>query len=397
VPAITLAWPAPVAAEATPIPLAGPVKRPTPLPAQTPPSAASASDYWGLLDVRPLFATPSTRVTERGGYGVGVVAADPLHVHQFAGAVGVGPDQGTGVGMASYTCSAYVLQGQALAWRDERTYADRLWNRWGGTYDYSENTAGGELRLGQGLAGITRRFFTYVAAGFSHASTVSDAQEEWAGQPVLYGDTPFTGTERYLEAVVGFASGTTFPTSYTREDGSRIALSYRHSGLDGDYQGDRLLGVGSYVLSVWPEGGHQLVAGGAVGWSSQPRSYLQGRFQVGGTSGLDLPRGYGSTVATGDHLLGWTTAYRLPVLRPWIGLGTTPFSLRQVVLEGFLEGAKVSPDHPGGLGDWYRSVGAELRLNLEIWAFRTNPGVGAARQLDGVEDSTVYVTLEFTR
>lgn len=394
---IELAWPAPVAADPAPIPLQAAVKRPSAAPADPPPSTAPATDYHGLPAIRPLYATPTTRVTERGGWGVAAVAADPLNTHQVVGAVGVGNVERSGVGFASYTCSPFVLQGQALAWRDERSYADRLWDRWGRTYDYTENTAGAELRLGQGLAGISRRVFGYLAGGFSRATTVSSSEARWAGVPAISGDTPFIGTERYLEAVVGFASGTTFPTSYAREDGSRIALSYRHSGLGGDLEGDRLMAAGSYVLSVWPEAGHQLVAGGVVGWSAQPVSYLQGRFQVGGSSGLDLPRGYGSTVAAGDQLLGWTAAYRLPVWRPWAGIGTTPFSLRQVVLEGFVEGAKASPDRPGGRGDWYRSAGAELRLNLEIWAVRSNPGLGWARQLDGAEDDAVYFTLEYTR
>lgn len=397
VPAITLAWPAPVAADAAPIPLAQAAKRPTPLPADAPPAAAPAQDYHGLPLIRPLYLTPTTRVTERGGWGVAAVAADPLHTHQLVAAVGVGNVERSGVGFASYTCSPWVVQGQGLGWRDERSYPDRLWDRSGRTYDYTENTTGGELRVGQGMVGITRRFFAFAAAGASNSRPVSSSEARWSNQPAISGDTPFIGQERYLEAVVGFASGTTFPTSYTREDGSRIALSYRHSGLGGDFEGDRLMTTGSYVLSVWPSAGHQLVVGGALGWSAQPTSYLQGRFQIGGSSGLDLPRGYGSTVAAGDDLLGWTTAYRLPVWRPWAGLGTTPFNVRQVVLETFLEGAKASSDHPGGNGAWYRSAGAELRLNLEIWAFRSNPGLGWARQLDGAEDSTLYFTLEYTR
>lgn len=397
IPAIPLAWPAPARPLAAAVPPASP-KHPTPLPASSAELAPPAGDYQGLTAIRPLFWTPTTQVTAHGGYGVAGVAADPLRQHEVVVAAGAGAAEGSAIGQASWLVAPWPLQIQALAWRDERAYDDRRWGVVSGrTYDYVENVSGGELRLGEGLAGTQRRAFAYVAAGMETSRSNRDAVRRYAQEPTA-GDEPFIGDDRYLDVVAGYASTTLFPTSYSREDGSRVALSWRHSGFGGDLEGERLLALGSYVLSVWPDGGHQLVAGGAVGWSAGPRSYLQGRFQLGGpSSGIDLPRGYSSLVATGDHLLAWSGGYRLPVWRPWAGLGTTPFALRQVVLEGFLDAAKASSDHPGGDGWWYRSTGGELRFNLEIWAMRLNPGLGVARQLDGREATESYFTLEYAR
>ena len=68
-----------------------------------------------------------------------------------------------------------------------------------------------------------------------------------------------------------------------------------------------------------------------------------------------------------------------------------------MVLEGFLDAAKASSDHPGGDGWWYRSAGGELRFNIEVWSIRLNPGLGIARQLDGAEATEAYFTLEYAR
>ena len=145
-----------------------------------------------------------------------------------------------------------------------------------------------------------------------------------------------------------------------------------------------------------PEAGHQLVLGGLVGWTSENATKtLQGRFAVGPPNEFGFPRGYTSTQAMGDYLQGWSLAYRLPLWRPFQGFGTGPFGFRQFVLEGFIEGAKVSYDNLRAAAPWYRSAGGELHADLEIWALRLAPGLGVARQLDGEEATVTYLTLGF--
>jgi hypothetical protein len=201
--------------------------------------------------------------------------------------------------------------------------------------------------------------------------------------------------EQYSEAVLAYDDGTLFPTGYAREDGLAFAVTYRHSGYGGDLDNDRVLGLGSYVFSVLPEWGQQLVVGGAVGWSEGDR-FLQGQFSVGGTFNLNqLPRGYTDTTAIGSYLLGGTVAWRTPVWRPFWGHSTTPFVTRQAVLELFFDAAKASSDRLGGDGEWFRSAGANLHLNLMVWELMVNPGIGVARQLDGDEDTTVLFGLDF--
>ena len=394
-PALDLAWPARLVAPAPAVATATDPKIPSPLPEEAPAAAGPAEDYHGWAELRPLFWTPTTAVTARGGYGVVGILSDPLHTHSVVGAVGAGPNESTLVGTLAATTTGGWVQAQAVGWRDERTYEDQVVDRYGRLYDYTENVTAGELRIGQGLAGTRRRVFGYVAVGLANHQAVERAVERYA--PFNPRSLPvFDGQERYAEVVVGYASSTIFPTSYTREDGPRITLALRQSGADGDLTGRSAQLGGSWVFSVWPKAGHQLVVGGVVGWSDLEGTWLQQRFQVGGNSGLDLPRGYPTLMAQGEHLLGWTTAYRMPLFRPFSGASTTPFAFRQLVLEGFCDGAKASNDRPGGAGTWYRSAGGEVRADVEIWYLQFAPGLGLARQLDGGEDTVAYFTLEFT-
>ncbi len=391
VPRIDLAWPAPVPAVAVP----GPVPRPlTPLPATTG-TAPPATPYRGLTELAPLFWTPTTQVTPVGGLGVVAVAADPINSHQVIASLGVGDHDQTLVGSAAYLCAAWTLEIGVLAWRDERTYDNQLYDGAGNGYDLVDTTENVEIRAGYGLLGRQRRFQAYLALGQARTEETSASQDRHQGQ-TLFNRPAFAGRETYVEGTLAFSSNLLFPTSYTREDGTLAAATWRSSGFGGDLEGQRLVARAAHTISVWPSAGHQLVVGGLVGWTSQDATRtLQGRFAVGPPSTLGIPRGYHETAAIGDYLLGWTLAYRLPVWRPFRGLGTTPFALRQVVVEAFLDGAKVMADSLGDRAPWYRSAGGELHLDTEIWALRLAPGLGVARQLDGPEDTVAYLTLGF--
>ena len=216
-------------------------------------------------------------------------------------------------------------------------------------------------------------------------STVDSAAEKYDGL-ATFNLTPFTDTEQYTELTLAYSDATLFPTSYTLDDGTSFAVKYRHSGYGGDMEQDRVIGLGTYVLSFWPRFGQQLVFGGALGWT-EGDDYLQNQFSVGGTYGLNqLPRGYGTTQALGQYLVGGSVAYRTPVWRPFSGHSTTPFVDRQTILELFFDAAKVSSDKLDGTGDWFRSIGANIHMNWMVWELMVNPGIGIAYQLDGDQD-----------
>ena len=210
---------------------------------------------------------------------------------------------------------------------------------------------------------------------------------------------PFTGNEKYAEATLGYADVTSFPTSFSRENGPTLLASYRVSGgngLGGDLYRKRLVGVASYTWSIAPRWGHQVVGAAYAGWSDPDgATTLQGAFTIGGTATVLTPRGYPERLVSGYYLFGYSGAYRLPVWRPFANFGTTPFGVRQVTLEGFLDAAQVSTDHVHGNGEWYRSVGGELAVDLEIWALRLAPGFGVAHQIDGKEATTGYLRLGY--
>ncbi len=392
VPTLTLAWPAPVAATTDVRTSATAI---SPIPAGSAAITAPTAPYRGLMEMRPLFWTPTTQVTPVGGLGVVGVAADPVDTHEAIASAGFGDHDATFVGSAAYLCAAYPIEVGVVAWRDERTYSNQLFDGTGRGYDLVDNTSQIELRAGYGLVGRHRRFQAYVSAG--RASTIeSAASRERHQDQVLYNRPAFTGNENYLEGTLAFSSNLLFPTSYTREDGTTAAATWRSSGYGGDLRGQRLVARAAHTVSVWPRGGHQLVFGGLVGWTSEDATRtLQGRFSVGPPSDLGFPRGYLKTTAVGDYLLGWTLAYRLPLWRPFDGVGTTPFAFRQVVLETFIDGAKVSNESLGDQAPWYRAAGAELHADSEIWALRLSPGLGVARQLDAEEDTVAYLTLGF--
>ncbi len=392
-PKIPLAWPAPVGKYAGAD--AAAVKPRFSLPAEAGDAAAlTVEPYRGLAEIRPLFWTPTTYAVPEGGFGVIGMMADPIFSHVLIGSAGVGLDAASPVGLASYAYGGWPLDVGAVAWQAERAYDEQIVASDGNLYDYVESRRSAEVRLGHGLTGMRRRFQLYVAAGLAEYNAVDRAEEDYAGL-ATFNLTPFTDTERYAEATLAYSDATLFPTSYTLEDGTSFAVNYRHSGFGVDMDQDRVIGLGTYVLSFWPRFGQQLVFGGALGWT-EGDDFLQNQFSVGGTYGLNqLPRGYGTTQALGQYLVGGSVAYRTPVWRPFSGLSTTPFVDRQTILELFYDAAKVSSDELDGNGDWFRSVGANLHMNWMIWELRVNPGIGIAYQLDGEEEVRGLFGLDF--
>ena len=404
VPQLTLAWPAPNVRDSGLIQgpgiVVGPQQPPTPLPPVADATAipAVARGYWGIRELRFLFWTPSTLVTPYGGLGVQAIAADPLYTHRILVGAGVGDYEHTPVGYAGYTWSPYVIGFRASGWRSEVSYGNDVITASGQTYNYVESQTTAEVRAGWNLGGSQRRLSLSAAYGTTYYRGIDSAAKAYENETVI-SLPPFTGYERYAEGLIGYADTTEFPTSYSREDGPTLLASYRVSGtngLGGDLERKRLTGLGAYTWSIFPHWGHQIVGGGYAGWSDQNgASNLQSQFTIGGANLILNPRGYPDPVVSGYYLVGYSGAYRLPLWRPFDNYGTTPFGLRQVILEGFFDAAQVSTDHLHGNGDWYRSAGGELAADLEIWALRMAPGLGVAKQLDGKENTVGYIRLGY--
>jgi hypothetical protein len=296
--------------------------------------------------------------------------------------------------LASYAYGGWPIDLGIVGWQAERAFDDQVLASDGRRYDYVENKRSVEARIGHGLTGLRRRFQFYAAAGIAEYRPVHSAAEEYNGLAQLNLE-PFTDVERYSELTLAYSDSVLFPTGYTLEDGSSFAVQYRHSGYGGELDLDRVIGLGSYVLSLWPRYGQQLVFGGGLGWS-EGDDYLQTQFSVGGTYNLNqLPRGYTTTQALGQYLVGGSIAYRTPVWRPFQGHSTTPFVDRQTVLELFFDAAKASSDRLNGDGEWFRSVGANLHMNWMVWELMVNPGIGIAYQLDGEEEARGLFGLDF--
>lgn len=401
VPSITLAWPAPITERPQAMPASGNRMAPTPLSAPGEPAAAAdgslpgVRSYWGPRELRFLFWSPTTFVTRDGGLGVQALLADPVYTNQVTVGVGVGDVEGQAVGSASYTWSPWAIGFSVAAWRSELTYTDEIVDAALREYDYTETRSTVEARAGYRLLGNERRVRANVALGTTRYRAVDASTERYAGQTILSVD-PFTGTERYIEGTLGWADTSSYPTSYTKEDGPTLIATARQSGLGGDLYRKRLTTSGSYTWSLFKRLGHQVVGAGWVGWSDPDgATTLQGAFDLGGSANPYSPRGYPERIVTGYYSLGYSVAYRLPVWRPFANFGTTPFGFRQLVIEPFLDGGQVSTDHVHGNGGWYRAAGGELAADWEVWALRLDPVVGVAKQLDGAEDVTTYVRLGF--
>ncbi len=392
-PKISLTWPAPVGKNANPD---AKVEARFTLPEDRgDPAALTVEPYRGLLEIRPLFWTPTLAAVPEGGLGIAGLMADPVFTHLLIGSAGIGLAEASPVGLASWAYGGWPIDIGIVGWQAERSYDEQIVASDGNLYDYVEVRRSAEFRLGHGLTGLRRRFQLYAAAGIAEYDTVDSAAEEYDGL-ATFNLTPFTKVEQYTEFTLAYSDATVFPTSYTLEDGTSFAVSYRHSGYGGDLKQDRVIGLGTYVLSFWPRFGQQLVFGGALGWT-EGDEFLQNQFSVGGTYGLNqLPRGYGTTEALGQYLVGGSVAYRTPVWRPFWGHSTTPFVDRQTVLELFFDAAKVSNEElDGDDGEWFRSVGANIHMNWMVWELMLSPGIGVAQQLDGDEATRVLFGFDF--
>jgi hypothetical protein len=388
-PTVVLPWPAPVVrralgAEATGVDQPDPTG-PVPADGGAP---AAARPYSGLRELRPRFWTPTTAVVPEGGLGVVAVAADALMTHTVIASAGLGYHERSPVGLVAWTYSGWNPGLGFIAKRSELDYDQQVLAADGNFYDYTETVDTLEGRVGYGLGGFERRWQGWLAAGVDRHAAVDSATDDYAGLDTA-DPQPFVGDERYLELTIAYDDSILYPTSYDREDGTSLALRARTS----DQRGSSVLGMASYSLPVWAEGGHQLVGAMQMGWSDGPHD-LQARFGIGGNRAEGLPRGYPTVIERGRCLEAYSLAYRLPVWRPFDGAGTSPWVTRQVVLEGFYDAASVT-DSLQDKHRWYRSAGAELHLDFSYWLVRFAPGVGVARQIDGLEDTAGYLSLGF--
>ena len=386
-PRLPLAWPAPVERQALGPAVSGD-DRADPQPAT---AAASplppAQPYSGLASLRPRFWTPTTMAVPEGGLGAVAVATDALLTHTVVASAGVAYHERSPVGLAAWTYSGWNPGLGLIVKRAELGYDQQVWASDMQLHDYVETVDTVEGRIGYGLGGYGRRWQMWLAAGLDEHRTVEAASEDYDGL-TTYSPAPFTGSEHYLEAVLAYDDSMLFPTSYAREDGASLAVSARAT----DERGNRVLALGSYSLAVIPSWNHQVVVSGQLGWSDGPPE-LQERFGIGGNRAEGLPRGYPETMVRGRTLEGWSAAYRMPVWQPFAGLETTPWVSRQFVLEGFYDAARVGDRLEEG--DWYRSAGVELHFEFSYWLVRFAPGLGIARQIDGLEDTASYLSLGF--
>jgi hypothetical protein len=411
VPSIELAWPAPVGGGKHQY-----VRAEVPAEKQVPLVVSDASDaspagqrftlpddpgtdvpldvhgYHGLLEIRPLFWTPTTLAAPTGGYGVAGFAADKLFTHEIAASIGSGTVDGSAVGFASYLYGGWPIDLGAQTYRTQMAYDGIVFDVNGGRHNYAEVISSGEAVIGWQLLGFRRRWFAEFAPGVEDHRTIHRVDDQLAFFPVV-GLPPFIGRERFTDVTVGYDDTTFFPTSFAPEDGNQLAATWRHSGYGGDKDGDRISARGVGIITVWPSQSHQLVLQGLLGWSRGQR-YLQGEFAVGGLNGATLPRGYPDTVAVGNYFEGYSVAYRVPLWRPFYGFSTSPFGFRQLVLEGFFDAAKASVDEIGGIGQWYRSYGGQLNGQWEVIDALIAPGIGVAQQLDGKKNLSAYFMLD---
>ena len=385
---IALSWPAPIArmplgSTAVGADQADPIG-PVPSRGDDPPPALP---YHALAEIRPRFWTPTSLVVPEGGFGVIAVATDPLLTQQVNASVGQSYHEHEPVGLLSWTSAEHHIEFGALVKRSELVYNEQALASNGRFYDYNETIDTYEARVGWGLVGAARRFHGWLGIGIDDHRTVPAAADEYTGYS-LQAPRPFVGSDHYLEATIAFDSSMLFPMSYAREDGATFALTARTSRP----RGNSLMAQGSYSLPVSPEAGHQIVTAVTVGWSDGPRD-LQGRFGVGGDAVMGLPRGYPLTMSRGRALEAASAAYRFPLLRAFSGCGTSPLVLRQLVVEGFYDAARAGDEL--GQGAVFRSVGAEVHGEFEFWLVRLDPGLGIAKQVDGIGDTVGYFTLGF--
>ena len=331
---------------------------------------------------------PAGQLGTNNGIGLQVFAGDPMWRSRLIIGAGVG-DHGVPVGAIRYgSLHLAPLELAVEAHRHSNTYEELL-NTKSGREDYRETVTGGRVSAsifldpeGENLVGIH--------AGTEHYASLKDDQ-----LPAnALGQLPYTGNERYVELTSRLDTRSENDLSPGPETGFGINLEARHSGLGGDLARNRLIVGLEGTLSIWPAAGHQLVARTVGGWSDGDDP-LQGSFAVGGNTinSATILRGYNDLQAVGEHLAGLSVGYRIPLWRPRFGNGSQAWYFRQVVLEPFADAAKTSSNRPLGDGEWYRAVGAQVNLDIDVWVLRLRPGLIGARQLDGPKDFTLSFTL----
>ncbi|MGA1867233.1 MAG: hypothetical protein ACMUJM_01680 [bacterium] len=352
--------------------------------------------YNGLRHLEFQYWTPTTMVTDTGGIGIQIAIGDPVGNHLLNAGIGEGYETDKGVGQAYYgyyggARTNILLTGFAL----ESTFTERVVSLFGELFNYTEYIRGGTASLEFELSGIETQCEAVLGVGYRHSEAVESVADIYA-QKIIISSSPFEGKAQFAQAILYYNDTTFYPTSYNPEDGVRFSLFYRHSGygMGGDLDQKRALAEIGYVFTIAPQRGHQFETRAITGWSDGDL-YLQGAFTMGGNSfdGSGIPRGYPSTITTGPYLGAYTAAYRFPLYRPFKGIGTTPFEIRQVVLENFFDAGIISPDEPFGQGNWFRSVGAELTLDMRFFNIPLRPGFQFTRQLDGNEDSHIIFVL----
>ena len=330
-----------------------------------------------------------TAVVPTGGYGVLGYAGDPLLTHEVLGSIGLGDEEQTPVGQLAWTYAGWPIDLRLRAMRGELASEDQILTVDGRSFDYVEEYRDLSASAGWGLSGLGYRTLAYASVGVTDREAIEETEDRYEDFS-RYGADPFEGEERYAEVLIGYDDRTFFPTSFAPEAGVYGYVRYRHSGLGGDLERDLVEGAVGATIPIWRAGGHQLGLLAQAGWSDDEEEYLQSAFGLGGGWSA-LPRGYDDAEALGPHYGAFSVAYRLPVWRPLRGYGSTPFEFRQLFIEGFYDQGKISSDHAYGDGEWFRSAGTILSADLRFNDIPLQPGIGAARQLDGDEDWTLLI------
>ena len=322
------------------------------------------------------------------------MAADPIFTHEITLGVGAGPEDGHPVGQASYVYGGWPLDLGLLAAREQLYYDRIVEDGFGNRYSYAEDQNIVMGVAGYNLNGLDKRTLAYVGAGIDQHQPLDKYTKRYQG---LLVNTPpaIRGREEFVEGTIGYDDRGFFPTSYTYETGAYADLTWRHSRYQDDTQADSVFGVGQAVATVWPSQSHQIVLDGELGWSGG-RKDITGAFSIGGLTGVGLPRGYPTTVATGAYLVAASGGYRFPIWRPFSGFSTSPWVFRQLVLTGFFDIAKVSSNRLGGDGHWYKSAGGEVHTRTgNSGPALIDPGFGVAEQLDATKQLDIYLTLAY--
>jgi hypothetical protein len=348
-----------------------------------------AFPYNGISELEFQFWTPTMMATEAGGLGLQTMFSDPIQRNVFLLGAGVGDVWREPVAEFSYKYSGwartdFTFKGYLI----ESTFGGLVKTASDNAFDYSEMVAGGDVTAAFDLSGFERVLTASATIGAARHTVIDCAAELYAGETLLP-PLPFEGDEHFAEIKIAYNNTTSYPMSYNFEDGFDFSATYRHSGrgLGGDLDRNRATGALGYTWSIFPHAGHQLGIQTLGGWSDGMET-LQGAFALGGWSfeRAMIPRGYPGTLGSGPYMGGYSAAYRMPLWRPYWGASTTPLYVKQVVFETFFDAGKISSNEPFGDGQWFRSAGVQLSVDVEYWMLKFQPGIIIAKEFDGSED-----------